>query len=145
MLPSTVTDEQRCKEGQRLAKQLRTVSRRNLSNLPKKLTKKDLDTIQDAFLDCYKIYLGMRNRMPIPRMIDEKGTIVDQLEQYEKKLQTYLVSHDPRIVKWVRAWLHLLQEVRWLIMINDGLDDIQNTDGTVYTTVQEFAASLDHE
>ena len=102
MLPLTVTDEQRCKDGQRLAKQLRTVSRRNLSNLPKKLTKKDLDTIQDAFLDCYKIYLGMRNRMPIPRMIDEKGTIVVS----NTKLQTYLVSHD-RIVKWVRAWLHL--------------------------------------
>ena len=35
--------------------------------------------------------------MPIPRMIDERDLIVDQLEQYEKKLQTYLVSHDPRM------------------------------------------------
>ncbi len=145
MPPSTVNDEQRCKDGKRLARQLRTVSQRNLSNLPKKLTKKDLDTIQDAFLDCYKIYLEMRNQLPIPRMIDEKGTTVAQLEKSEEKLETYLNAQDGRIVKWVRAWLHLLQEVRWLITINDGLDDAQKTDGTIYKTAHEFAASLDCE
>ena len=145
MSPSTVNDEQRCKDGKRLAKQLRTVSHRNLSNLPKKLTKKDLDTIQDAFLDCYKIYMEMRDQLPIPLMIDEKGTTVAQLEQYEERLQTYLNSQDSRIVKWVRAWLHLLQEFRWLIMINDGLDDLRKTDGKVFKTASAFKASLDSE
>ena len=64
MSPSIVDDKQRCKDGIRLAKQLRTVSHRTLSNLPKRLTKRDLATMQDDFLDCYKIYMEMRNQLP---------------------------------------------------------------------------------
>ena len=142
MSPSTVDDEQRCKDGIRLTKQLRTVSQRNLSNLPKRLTKRDLDTMQDDFLDCYKIYMEMRNRLPLPRMIDEKGTTVAQLEQHEERLQTYLDSQDGRIVKWVRAWLHLLQEFRWLIMINDGLSDREQTNGPIHRNGRDVVASL---
>ncbi len=101
--------------------------------------------MQDDFLDCYKIYMEMRNRLPLPRMIDEKGTTVAQLEQHEERLQTHLDSQDGRIVKWVRAWLHLLQEFRWLIMINDGLSDREQTNGPIHRNGRDVVASLDYD
>lgn len=141
-----IDEEARCKKGQRLAKQLREVSRRNLSNLPaERLTKKHLHTIQEAFLDCYGIYIKMQEELPVPRVIDESGTIVDQLEKYEQRLQHYLNSKDDQIVRWTRAWLDLLQKFRWLIMINDGLSDIEQTDGPLFQSGRDLVASLDYE
>ena len=144
MSPLPTTDEQRCKDGQRLGRQILTVSQRRVSPFPKKLTQKDAAIIIDEILDWLDILQELRTTCSTPRvMIDTEGTIVTRLESDEQQLKPYLTMNNPQLVRLVRSWLYILQEVRWFILINDGLVDSQNAGSTIYRTAKEVATELD--
>ena len=132
---------------QDFAEQIRAVNRRVASNLrdKKKLTKKDLDSIKNLFLDYYEIYMHVKRSVTRPEILDESGIIVSAFEEYERHFRSYLQSNNDKVVEWSLNWIDLLQEFRWLILINDGLVDKPNADDKVSTDVDEFMASLDKE
>jgi len=132
---------------QDFVEQIRAVNRRVASNLrdKKKLTKKDLDSIKNLFLDYYEIYMHVKRSVTRPEILDESGIIVSTFEEYERHFRSYLQSNNDKVVEWSLNWIDLLQEFRWLILINDGLADKPNADDKVSTDVDEFMASLDKE
>lgn len=143
MSPLPTTDEQRCKDGQRLGRKILTVSQRRVSPFPKKLTQKDAAIIIDEILDWLDILQGLRTTCSTPRvMIDTEGTIVTRLESDEQQLKPYLTMNNPQLVRLVRSWLYILQEIRWFILINDGLVDSQSAGSTIYRTAEEVATEL---
>ena len=146
MTPVPVNEKQQSKKGRQLAKQIHA-DLRKLPNLSvAKLSKKDADKFIDTFLDCYQLYREVQELLPIPGMFDdEKGTLLAVLEDSEKLLQPFLKSKNARIAKLTPIWLDLLQQFRWLIMINDGVAEMRNTDDKIYKSASEFMASLDHE
>ena len=134
-------------KGQTFAEQIRAANHRVQSNFStkKRLTKKDLDAIKNCFLDYYEIYMHAKRSVPKPELLDESGLLVEILEDCEQRFWSALTSHDTQIVEWSLNWIEVLQELRWLIMINDGLVDKPNADDKIYTNVDELMASLDKE
>ncbi|MCY4131330.1 MAG: hypothetical protein OXF39_01640 [Nitrospira sp.] len=132
---------------QTFAEQIRAANHRVQSNFStkKRLTKKDLDAIKTCFLDYYEIYMLAKRSVPKPELLDESGLLVEILEDCEQRFQSALTSHDTQVVEWSLNWIEVLQELRWLIMINDGLVDKPNADNQIYTNVDELMASLDKE
>ncbi len=132
---------------QTFAEQIHAANHRVQSNFStrKRLTKKDLDAIKNCFLDYYEIYMHAKRSVPKPELLDESGLLVEILENCEQRFRTALTSHDTQIVEWSLNWIEILQELRWLIMINDGLVDKPNAEAQIYTNVDELMASLDKE
>ena len=146
MTPVTVNQKRQIKQGLQLARQIQADLRKlpNLSS--EKLGKKDEDTFIDTFLDCYQLYRKVQQSLPMPSMLDdENGTILTILEDSEKLLQQWKKSKNVRIAKLAPIWLDLIQQFRWLIMINDGVADMRKTDDKIYKSAGAFMASLDHE
>ena len=146
MTPVTVNEKHQGKKGQQLARQI-NADLRKLPNMPvEKLRKKDVDTFFDIFLEYYTLYRKVQELVPSSRMLDdENGTILSALENSETRLRPFLESNDVRIAKLTPAWLDLIQQFRWLIMINDGVAEMRKTDDKIYTSGSSFMASLDHE
>ena len=146
MTPVTVNQKRQSKQGLQLARQIQADLRKlpNLSS--EKLGKKDEDTFIDTFLDCYQLYRKVQQSLPMPSMLDdENGTILTILEDAEKLLQQCKKSKNVRIARLTPIWLDLIQQFRWLIMINDGVADMRKTDDKIYKSAGAFMASLDHE
>ena len=146
MTPVTVNQKRQSKQGLQLARQIQA-DLRKLPNLSiEKLGKKDEDTFIDTFLDCYQLYRKVQKALPMPSMLDdENGSILTILEDAEKLLQQCKKSKNVRIARLTPIWLDLIQQFRWLIMINDGVADMRKTDDKIYKSAGAFMASLDHE
>ena len=146
MAPATTSESRQSRKGQQLAKQIHA----DLGLLPslsyRKLSKKEEDKFIDTFLDSYQIFLKVQKALPMSGMFDdENGTLITLIEDSERLLRDFLKSKNTRVVRITPIWLDLLQQLRWSIMIHDGVAEMRKTDGKVYKSASDFMASLDHE
>ena len=104
------------------------------------------DEAYDKFLDGYEVYAEIRDKLPFPFQLDSDGTAVADLERVEKDLrkQFQILEKDhkthKRLVRLYQASIDLMQNIRWLVMVNDGLLEDGGSDR--HKTADSFMASM---
>lgn len=89
----------------------------------------DYDEVWNKILDCYELSATIRDAVPFPFLIDPDGIAISELEKAENLLRKYFdkleMGHNAseRNKKVIQALIDILQNLRWLVMINDGLAD----------------------
>lgn len=89
----------------------------------------DYDKVWNKILDCYELSATIRDALPFPFLIDPDGIAVSELEKaegllrksYDKFVMDKISGERPKRV--MLAFIDILQNLRWLVMINDGLVD----------------------
>ena len=105
----------------------------------------DYDRVWDKILDCYELSATIRDRSPLPFLLDPDGTTVVELENIENLLRKgfdKLISErkgDDKAVKVVQAAIDILQNLRWEILVNDGM--VEEGRGE-YNDARSFMASM---
>ena len=104
------------------------------------------DRVWNKILDCYEVFAKLRDNAPLPFVIDPDGTAVAELEIAENllrqavdKLPSHLEERE-KIVRITQAAIDILQNLRWLILINDGFAEDGGT--TIYKDGESFMASM---
>ena len=107
----------------------------------RKIVEDAYDRVWDKILDCYELSATIRDKSPLAFLLDPDGTAVGELENAEKLLRQALdQENNERVVKVIQAAIDILQNLRWEIMVNDGLAEDGGT--TIYKDGKSFMASM---
>jgi len=115
------------------------------ANPPKEL-EVDYDKVWSKILDCYELSATIRDTLPFPFLIDPDGIAVSELEKAEgllrKSYETLIEEQNSgeRTKRVIQALIDILQNLRWFVMINDGLVD--KSGGKVYKDGKSLMASI---
>ena len=101
--------------------------------------------VWDKILDCYELSATIRDKSPLPFLLDPDGAVVVEMENAENLLRRELgklVSNrkeNEKVKKVIEAAIDILQNLRWEIMINDGI--VEKGEGE-YSDARAFMASM---
>lgn len=104
------------------------------------------DKVWNKILDCYEFFAELRDKSPLPFLIDPDGTAVSELEKTENLLRKSLENLElqdeylGRITKVTQAAIDIFQNVRWIVMVNDGI--LENGSGEKLKDGRSFMASM---
>ena len=104
------------------------------------------DKVWNKILDCYEFFAELRDKSPLPFLIDPDGSAVNELEKTENLLRKSLEDLElqgenlERIAKVTQAAIDIFQNVRWIVMVNDGL--LENGSGEKHKDGKSFMASM---
>ena len=104
------------------------------------------DKVWNKILDCYESFAELRDKSPLPFLIDPDGTVVSELEKTETLLRKSLENLElpgeylERITKVTQAAIDIFQNGRWIVMVNDGL--LEKGSGEKHKDGNSFMASM---
>lgn len=104
------------------------------------------DEAWDKILDGYEVYAEIRDKLPFPFQIDSDGTAIAELETAEGALRKQFrilqrnQKSNQRLIRLYQVSIDLMQNIRWLVMINDGL--LEDGGSDKHKDGESFMASM---